>query len=204
MKPEEKELLEALQRGERRACDDLVQKYSRKVYNIALRLTSAPDEAEDVLQETFINACRGAGNFEGRSSLGTWLYRIATNNGLMRLRRRRVDTVPLEPVSEDDMEDFRPRQLQDWNWNPETLVLTDELRQAMDEAVAALPESLRAVFVLRDIEGLSTNEAAEVLGLSEGNVKVRLHRARLLLREYLTAYFEEKAKRNGGQKADHD
>lgn len=197
-------MLEALQRGERRACDDLVQKYSRQVYNIALRLTSAPEEAEDVLQETFINACRGAENFEGRSSLGTWLYRIATNNGLMRLRRRRLDTVPLEPVVEEDMGDFRPFQLQDWSWNPESLVLTDELRRAMDEGVAALPESLRAVFVLRDMEGLSTGEAAEVLGLSAGNVKVRLHRARLLLREYLAAYFEEKAKRNGGKEPDHD
>jgi RNA polymerase sigma-70 factor (ECF subfamily) len=203
MKQEEQALLRALHRGERRACDDLVKRYSRQVYNIALRLTSRPEEAEDVLQETFINACRGAENFEGRSSLGTWLYRIATNNGLMRLRRRRVETVPLELPPDEELADFQPRHLQDWSWNPESLVLTDELRQAMDEGIDSLPEPLRAVFVLRDIEGLSTNEAAEVLDISPGNLKVRLHRARLLLREYLAAYFNEKVQRNGGHNGGH-
>lgn len=203
MKQEEQALLAALHRGERRACDDLVERYSRQVYNIALRLTSRPEEAEDVLQETFINACRGAENFEGRSSLGTWLYRIATNNGLMRLRQRRLETVPLEPTTDEELADFQPRHLQDWSWNPESLVLTGELRQAMDEGIASLPEPLRAVFVLRDIEGLSTNEAAEILDISPGNLKVRLHRARLLLREYLATYFDEKAQRNGGRNGGH-
>jgi RNA polymerase sigma-70 factor (ECF subfamily) len=200
MNQEEQLLLEALHRGEPRACDDLIQRYSSQIYNVALRLTSQPEEAEDVLQETFINACRGAESFEGRSSLGTWLYRIATNTGLMRLRRRKLDTIPLEPSPGEDLQEFWPHQFQDWSWNPESMVITEELHQTMDQAIDTLPPSLRAVFVLRDLEGLSTHEAAEVLGLSPGNVKVRLHRARLMLREYLAAYFDEVSRRNGGEK----
>lgn len=188
---DEQALVEALHRGDQRACRDLVQRYARQVYNVALRLTGHPDEAEDVLQETFINACRNATRFEGRSSLSTWLYRIATNNGLMRLRRRQVPTIPLEVSSEDETLDFRPQQLHDWRWDPEAVVLTEELRQVMDAAIASLPESLRTAFVLRDLEGLSTQEAAEVLGISPGALKVRLHRARLLLRERLAEYFKE-------------
>lgn len=194
MNPEDQALVKALHRGDRYACNDLVERYSSKIYNVALKLTGHPAEAEEVLQETFINACRGAENFEGRSSLGTWLYRIATNNGLMRLRRRETPTVPLDPSPDAEVEgEFWPQQLQDWNWEPEAVTLTDELRRAMDEAVATLPDSLRAVFVLRDQEGLSTHEAAEVLGITPSNLKVRLHRARLMLRERLMGYFSEHA-----------
>lgn len=191
-------MVQALHRGDRYACNDLVERYAGQIYNVALRLTGHPVEAEEVLQETFINACRGAENFEGRSSLGTWLYRIATNTGLMRLRRRQAPTVPLDaPPDSETGGEFWPRQLQDWAWEPESVALTAELRQALNAAIATLPDSLRAVFVLRDLEGLSTREAAEVLGLSNSNVKVRLHRARLLLREQLAVYFNEKSGRNG-------
>jgi RNA polymerase sigma-70 factor (ECF subfamily) len=198
MNDEEKTLVQALHRGERYACNDLVERYSGRIYNVALKLTGHPTEAEEVLQETFINACRGAENFEGRSSLGTWLYRIATNNGLMRLRRREAPTVPLDTPPEADSEgEFWPRQLHDWHWEPESVALTDELRRAMEEAVETLPDTLRAVFVLRDLEGLSTKEAAEVLDISTSNVKVRLHRARLMLREQLASYFSEQPNRGG-------
>ncbi|MBN1218165.1 MAG: sigma-70 family RNA polymerase sigma factor [Anaerolineae bacterium] len=193
MNQEEKSLVEALHRGDRYACDDLVQRYSPKIYNVALRLTGHPTEAEEVLQETFINACRGVEAFEGRSSLTTWLYRIATNNGLMRLRRREAPVVSLDTPPDEAEGEFWPRQLQDWDWNPEMVTLTDELRQVMDEAVAALPGSLQGVFVLRDLEGLSVQEVTEILGISASNVKVRLHRARLMLREHLANYFYEKS-----------
>ena len=197
MNSEEQALVKALHRGDRYACNDLVERYSSRIYNVALKLTGHPVEAEEVLQETFINACRGAENFEGRSSLGTWLYRIATNNGLMRLRRREALTVPLDPSPDGEAEgEFWPQQLQDWNWEPESVALSDELHQAMDKAVETLPDSLRAAFVLRDLEGLSTHEAAEVLGITPSNLKVRLHRARLMLREQLMSYFTEHA--NGG------
>jgi RNA polymerase sigma-70 factor (ECF subfamily) len=190
MNPNEKSLVEALHRGDRYACDDLVQQFSGKIYNVALRLTGHPTEAEEVMQETFINACRGAEAFEGRSSLSTWLYRIATNNGLMRRRRKEMPVVSLDTSpNEEDTSEFWPRQLEDWDWNPETITLSGELQQVMHQAVEELPEQLRSVFVLRDLEGMSTQEVAEVLDISPGNAKVRLHRARLMLREYLAGYF---------------
>jgi RNA polymerase sigma-70 factor (ECF subfamily) len=201
MHQDEISLVQALHRGDRYACDDLVKQYSNKIYNVALRLTGHPAEAEEVLQETFINACKGAESFKGNSSLGTWLYRIATNNGLMRLRRREAQTVPLEPTSEEGDGQFWPTHLQDWDWNPETMTLSGELRLVMDEAVASLPDTLRAAFVLRDLEGLSTKEAAETLGISQSNLKVRLHRARFLLRERLATYFSEQSNRSGSPRA---
>jgi RNA polymerase sigma-70 factor (ECF subfamily) len=192
MNQNEQTLVQALHRGDRYACNDLVEQYSSKIYNVALKLTGHPTEAEEILQETFINACKSAEKFEGRSSLSTWLYRIATNNGLMRLRKKQAPTVPLDaPVETDNQGEFWPRQLADWAWEPEQITLTDELRQAMDEAVQTLPENLRAVFILRDLEGLSTKEAAEALNISAANLKVRLHRARLMLREALAGYFTE-------------
>ncbi|RME79100.1 MAG: sigma-70 family RNA polymerase sigma factor [Chloroflexi bacterium] len=198
MTQEEQALVQALHRGDRYACQELVEKYAGKIYNVALRLTGHPQEAEEVLQETFINACQGVEKFEGRSSLGTWLYRIAANNGLMRLRKKEAPTVPLETAPDPDVPtEFWPRQLQDWAWEPEQVALTDELRQVMEEAVQKLPEPLRMAFILRDIEGLSTREAAEALEISPGNLKVRLHRARLLLREELASYFHDHP--NGGQ-----
>ncbi len=196
MNQDEERLVSALQQGDRYACNDLVEQYSGKIYSVALRLTGHPVEAEEVLQETFINACQGVENFEGRSSLGTWLYRIATNNGLMHLRRRKTATVPLDGLPED-LDEYWPRQVQHWDWEPESITLTDELRQVMDEAVATLPDSLQTAFILRDLEGLSTKEAAEVLGIRPGNLKVRLHRARLMLRERLATYFDEQTNGSG-------
>lgn len=197
MNQEEKSLVESLRRGDRYACDDMVERFAQRLFNVALRLTGQPQEAEDILQETLIKACRGVRDFEGRSSLGTWLYRIATNNSLMHLRRRKAPAVSLDTPPEHLGDDFKPRQLHDWDWEPETLVLTEELRRAMDEAVNTLPDTLRATFVLRDLEGLSTKEAAEALDISESNLKVRLHRARLQLREALATYFQQ---RNSGGK----
>lgn len=193
MNQEEKLLVEALHRGDRYACNDLVERYSDRIYHVALRLTGHPTEAEEVWQETFINACRGAQAFEGRASLNTWLYRIATNNGLMRLRRREIPTVSLDapPEADGQAQEFWPLQLEDWAGNPEAVTLGDEFRRAMDEAVAQLPDSLREALVLRDLKGLSTQAAADALSISPGNLKVRLHRARLLLREHLAGYVSQ-------------
>ncbi|MCW5883207.1 MAG: sigma-70 family RNA polymerase sigma factor [Anaerolineae bacterium] len=184
----EQQLIDALQQRERRACDQLVERYSSRLYDVALRLTGHPNEAEEVLQETFINACRSVDSFEGRSGLGTWLYRIATNNGLMRLRRKTAPTVSLDVDDEAGAGEFQPRDLTDWRWDPESTALTTDLRSTLDAAVASLPPSLQAAFILRDIEGLSTEEAAEALGISREALKVRLHRARLMLRERLADY----------------
>lgn len=165
-----------------------MERYSGTIYNLALRLMNDQQEAEDVLQETFISAFRALDRFEGRSRLSTWLYRIAYNAALMRLRRRRVPVVSLDEPRELDDGELMPRQLVDWTSLPDDLLLSQEFRGTLTAALASLPETLRSVFVLRDIEGLSTAETAEVLGLTETNAKVRLHRARLALRERLTAY----------------
>jgi RNA polymerase sigma-70 factor (ECF subfamily) len=166
-----------------------VERHSGTVYNLALRMMNDPQEAEDVLQETFISAFRALDRFQGRSQLSTWLYRIAYNAALMRLRKRRVPVESLDEAREtEDGELMQPRQLVDWTALPDELLLSKEFRGKLDAALGSLPESLRSVFVLRDIEGLSTAETAVVLGLTETNTKVRLHRARLALRERLTTY----------------
>jgi len=189
MNDDEVQLIQALQGGDRAACTDLVERYAGQVYGVALRLTRHPNEAEEVLQETFIAACRGVEDFQARSSLGTWLYRIATNNGLMRMRRKQPDVVSVEDLGADGFDGLEPGDLSPWPIEPEQDMLSEELRQEMDQAVDALPDTLRAAFVLRDLEGLSTEEAADVLDISPGAVKVRLHRARLALRESLSEYF---------------
>ena len=187
--PGETELVQALKAGDQAAYSELVERYSSTIYNLALRMMGDRHEAEEVLQETFISAFRAVDRFEGRSQLGTWLYRIAYNAALMRLRKRRLPTTSIDEPIWTEEGDEMPRQLVDWRGLPDDRVLTGEFRGVLDAAVATLPATLRSVFVLRDIEGLSTAEAAEVLGLTETNVKVRLHRARLALREKLSDYF---------------
>jgi RNA polymerase sigma-70 factor (ECF subfamily) len=144
-------------------------------------------DAEDALQETFISALNGLKNFRGDATFATWLYRIAYNATLMRLRKP-PDAASLDAAVEDD-ESATPRELADWSHDPEAALLNKETREAMDAAVASLPETLRSAFVLRDVDGLSTEETAAVLDISIEAVKVRLHRARLALRDQLSNYF---------------
>ena len=187
-------LLKRLHTGDPLAFAQFVEENQSPVYNLALRMLNDPQEAEDVLQETFLNAYKALPGFEGRSSLSTWLYRIASNASLMRLRKRQPATVSVDEPLVLDAGDSVPRQLVDWSNLPEDELLSAESRQVMDEAVSELPEALRIVFILRDLEGLSTAETGEVLGLSNGAVKTRLHRARLWLRERMSAYFAERMK----------
>ena len=187
-------LLKRLQTGDPLAFAQFVEENQSPVYNLALRMLNDPQEAEDVLQETFLNAYKALPGFEGRSSLSTWLYRIASNASLMRLRKRQPATVSVDEPLVLDAGDSVPRQLVDWSSLPEDELLSGESRQVMAEAVSELPEALRIVFILRDLEGLSTAETGEVLGLSNGAVKTRLHRARLWLRERMSAYFAERMK----------
>ena len=184
--------LKKLQAGDPVAFAQFVEENQSQIYNLALRMLGNPQEAEDVLQETFLSAYKALSNFEGRSSLRTWLYRIASNASLMRLRKKQPGIVSVDEHLPLDAGDSVPRQLVDWSNLPEDELLSSESRRVMDEAVSELPESLRIVFILRDIEGLSTAETGKVLGLSEGAVKTRLHRARLWLRERLSAYFVER------------
>jgi len=181
--------LNALREGDRAEFARLVEQYSPMIYRLGLKMLNNPQDAEDILQETFIKAYKHINKFDGRSSVSTWLYRIATNEALMSLRKIRPDTVSFDVPSIYESEPQEPLQIIDWCCMPEEEYLTAEGRLRLDQAAERLPESLRIVFVLRDIEGLSTRETAEVLNISETAVKTRLSRARLRLREDLSVYY---------------
>lgn len=187
---DESDLLEGLRNGDQDACTCLVKRFASLVYARVLRMTNDPDEAEGVLQQTFIKVCDKVSDFEGRSGLGTWIYRIATNEALMHLRRRQMLTTSIDEVSETIQPGDLPQNLNVWAADPANVALDTELRRQLEAALAALPESLRVIFVLREMQGLSTAETATMLGLGESAVKVRLHRARLRLRELLAGYFD--------------
>lgn len=189
----ERALLARIQAGDKAACAECIEQHSPAVYRLALRLMRNEAEAEDVVQETFVSAFKSIDSFEGHSRLSTWLYRIAHNVALMRLRRVQPVLVSVDEPIEGAGGNETPRELFDWCCLPERDFDTAEARSELERAIAELPESLRAVFVLRELEGLSTEEAAEALGLSADNVKTRLHRARLRLRERLSGYFAELA-----------
>jgi len=161
------------------------------IYRLALRLVRDEQDAQDLVQETFLQAFKAIGSFEGRSELRTWLYRITYNAALMRQRGQRP-TVSVEDAVQEDEGRVLPEQLLDWCCLPEADLQTVEVREQLEKAVHDLPETLRAVFVLRELEDVSTQECADALGISTDLVKQRLHRARLWLRERLSDYFAER------------
>ena len=190
--------LAALKTGDRAEFARLVEATSNHIYRLALKILRDPQDAEDVLQESYIKAMRALPEFEGRSSLSTWLYRIAVNEALMLLRKRRVNLVSVEEDPEED--DLQAGMvLTDWCCLPEDELLSAESRQRLEQAVDALPETLRVVFMLRDMEGLSIRETAGMLGLTETAVKTRLLRARLRLRNQLSVYFGERLTENSSE-----
>ena len=177
-------LLTDLRNREPDAFAYLFEHYSDKIYRLAISMLKQEAAAEGVVQDTFLRLIERLDQFEERSQLGTWLYRIAYNLTVDRLRKRKP-----ELELGDEPEDGRltaPVNLVDWQQWPENLLADAEVTAALDEAIAALPEKFRIVFVLREIEGLSTEETAEITSLSLSATKVRLHRARLFLREQLT------------------
>ena len=184
--------LEAIKAGDRVEFARLVDGHYELIYHLALRMLQNPQDAEDVLQEAFIKAYRHIRDFDGRASLSTWLYRIATNEALMHLRRKKPETLSIEEPSDEDGAEQEPMQITDWCCMPEETLMSIETRAHLDEAIEKLPSSLRVVFILRDIQGLSTRETGEVLELSEMAVKTRLSRARLRLREELSSYFADR------------
>ncbi len=161
--------------------DEVIEKYSAFVYNIALRMTSNPHDAEDITQEAFIDAFRAWDRFRGESQVSTWLYRIAINRSLMKLRKEKKS----RQMTQEGLED---QDVVDWAEGPERAALTSELRHRLEDGLRLVPKELRAALVLRDVQGLSTTEAAEVLGITDSALKARLHRGRLLLRKYLEDY----------------
>ena len=189
---DESALVARAKAGDAAAFSDLVTHYDRRVFRMAKQITQNDDDAEDVLQETFLKAYSHLDDFQGNSKFYTWLVRIAVNEALMKLRKRRSDrTVPLdEPI--DTGEDEVVREIAVWEENPEQKYSREELGSILDEAIESLKPAYRTVFILRDIEEMSIEETAEVLKLSISAVKSRLLRARLQLREKLTRVFKRK------------
>lgn len=177
-------LLQALRERDSEAFAYVFERYSDKIYRLSVSLLKDEIAAEGVVQDAFLRLIERLDQFEGRSGLGTWLYRIAYNLSIDKLRKKKPDL-----ILEDEPGDGRfptPLNLIDWQQWPEKLLTDAEVTAELDKAIAALPEKFRVVFVLREIEGVSTKEAATITGLSLSATKVRLHRARLFLREYLT------------------
>jgi RNA polymerase sigma-70 factor (ECF subfamily) len=176
--------------GSYAAFEELVNRYEKKIYRLGLNLTGNPEDAEDVLQEAFLKAFEHLPEFREDSRFYTWLVRIAVNEGLMKLRKRRSDkSVPIgDAVGEEG--EVVPREFTDWKPNPEQIYAQTEIEGILQNAAGSLPTGLRAVFLLRDVEGLSTEETAALLHLTEGAVKARLFRARLQLREELSKVFK--------------
>lgn len=189
--PDESHLIDALRRQEPQAFNQLFETYSDKLFRVAVGLLQDEDEAEGVVQDAFLRLFEKLDRFEGRSQVGTWLYRVTTNACIDRLRQRRINQPLAEEIEGDNEASFMPAIMTDWTLAPETVFASTEAQFELDRCIAGLPESLRVTFILREIEGLSTAETAEVLNLKQSAVKVRLHRARLALREGLSSYFGE-------------
>ncbi len=187
----EQEIIERAKKGDPHAQSLLVNQYSKRVYNLALRILRNREEAEDVLQETFLTVINKLDTFDGRSSFFTWVYRIATNAALMLLRKKKIRRANFRD-NDLDPEQMYLSNVVDWSQDPTARIENTEIKQRIDEALATLKEKYKTVFVLRDIEGLSTRETAEILDISEENVKIRLLRARQALRNYLSQYYEER------------
>lgn len=189
---DETALVAAAKAGDQSAFAELVQHYDRRVFRMAKQITQNDDDAEDVLQETFLKAYTHLDDFQGNSKFYTWVVRIAVNEALMKLRKRRSDrTVALDdPI--DTGEDEVVREIAVWDQNPEDTYSREELATILDDAVQSLKPAYRTVFILRDIEEMSIEETAEALNLSISAVKSRLLRARLQLREKLTRLFKNK------------
>jgi len=193
------ELVRLAKAGDLTAFEELVSRHERQVYSLALRMLQNTHDAEDVTQQALVSAIQHLNGFRGDASFATWLNRIATFAALKVIRKRKgLDTISLEEATEpqEDHDSIpHPEYIADWRQSPEQLVERNEIRQLLDAALAQLDEKYRLVFLLRDVEGLSVKETAEALGLGEGNVKMRLLRARLQLREQLTRTLGDPAKR---------
>ena len=188
------DLVSGAQKGDTRAFDELVRRYRDKVYRLSFKILRNEDDAAEALQDAFLSAFRGLKNFKAESTFSTWLYRITTNAALMKYRKRRDNVVSLEQ-SQSRNEDAEPIEVPDWTTQPVDELLSSELRAVMEEGKRLLDEDLRTVFILRDEEGLSNAEVAEILDLSVAAVKSRLHRARLRLRDRLSRYFADRLTR---------
>jgi RNA polymerase sigma-70 factor (ECF subfamily) len=194
---EEMALVLAAKTGDMGAFEDLVRRYDRNVFRIAQHITQNREDAEDVVQDAFLKAYQNLPQFQMQSKFYTWLVRIAVNEALMKLRKRRPERFVSLDEDVKTEEDSMPREIADWSPNPEQQYNQAELKDILGKTIQGLPAGFRTVFVLRDVEGLSTEETAEALELSIPAVKSRLLRARLQLRERLNKYFKSRKSGDG-------
>jgi len=195
---EDRELVERAQGGDFASFESLVGKYERRVYHLAARIVGQSHDADEVVQQTFLSLIEKLKSFRQEARFSTWLTRVATNHALALLRRRsRRRTVPLAEDRSAETDDVppHPEYIAQWRETPEQIAARRETRQILDAALDELDEKYRLVFLLRDVERLSTSETAETLGISVANVKVRLLRARMMLRERLTREFGDEGTR---------
>jgi RNA polymerase sigma-70 factor (ECF subfamily) len=178
--------------GDAKAFSELLRRYEGKIFRLALHITQNREDAEDVLQEAFLKAYEHLNQFQGQSKFYTWIVRIAVNQALMKLRKRKSDRSVSLDETIDTGEDTVSREIAAWDENPEQQYSREEINQILSSAIDGLAPIYRAVFVLRDVDELSTEETAEALELSVPAVKSRLLRARLQLRDKLTRYFKRK------------
>jgi len=197
-KKEDQELVILAQKGNFEAFDALVNRHEKRLYSHSMRILQNREDAEDVMQTTFIKAMEHLSQFRGEASFSTWVTRIASNTALKVLRKRNgLESVSLNEIAQENEDGLipHPEVIADWLDDPLKIVAGRELQQILDEAIAKLPEKQRLVFMLRDVIGMSISETRDALGISSANVKVRLLRARLALREKLTRRFGNPEKR---------
>jgi RNA polymerase sigma-70 factor (ECF subfamily) len=187
--PSDAELVRSAKAGDAEAFGELVERNEAKIYGLCLKMLGNQEDAEDCLQEVFIKAFKALPGFREEARFSTWLYRIAYNESLMRLRKKKLDTVSLDQPVELEEGDVS-RDLADWTNDPRADVMNNELSDVLVKHVNELEPDNRIVFLMRDVYGLSTSDTADSLGLSIPAVKSRLHRARLFLREKLSNYFD--------------
>ena len=187
---DEGQLVSEAKAGNYAAFEELVNRYEKKIYRLGMNITGNREDAEDVLQDAFLKAFQHLPDFREDSRFYTWITRIAVNEALMKLRKRRTSKEVAMEDNEDENGDVQVREFADWKPNPEQQFAQSELEQILQTAVGTLSPGFRTVFYLRDVEGLSTEETAELLDLSVGAVKARLFRARLKLREELSKTFK--------------
>lgn len=180
-------LLTSLRQRDPAALATVFEMYADRLYHLAVSILQDEQQADGVVQDSFVALIEHIDSFEGRSQISTWLYRVAYNNCMQRLRRLKPDV----DIDGGDTAVIMPERFIDWQAAPEVLLSSDEIMYQVARAIETLSPSLKAVFILRDVDELSTDDTAKILDISAGAVKVRLHRARLALREALASYFEE-------------
>jgi RNA polymerase sigma-70 factor (ECF subfamily) len=188
VREDEAALVSAAKSGDETAFEELVNRYERKIFRLTMNITQNREDAEDSMQEAFLKSFTNLDRFQGDSRFYTWLVRIAVNEALMKLRKRRPSQVSLdEPVNTEDDSVFR--EIEDWGPSPEKKFAQTELNEILNSVIGELDPIFRVVFLLRDVEGVSTEETAKILDISVAAVKSRLLRARLKLRQKLNKYF---------------